>query len=178
MIPSRFWPPVYKLLPLWYYQKYLQFPLLLINTTPTSQHIVLSSIGGSFLSTMASNSFSSLRENSQNQEANGVSNQIGPFKGQSPYVPQPLGSLGGPITHTLFNPAISHLPPGLPSPSGLPSPGHLQVDSSNKGSKYLVSSGSLPNLGESLMKWDTYYPYLKSPLGVAQEMGDQKEMGD
>merc|ERR1712163_102993 len=31
---------------------------------------------------------------------------------------------------------------------GLPSPGQRQVDSSNKGSKYLMSSGSLPNLGE------------------------------
>merc|ERR1711873_278545 len=107
------------------------------------------STGGSFLSTMASsNSFSSLRENSQNQEANGVYTQIGPFKGQSPYIPQPLGSSGGPITHTLFTLAISHLPHGLPSPPGLPSPGQLQVDSSNIGSKYLMSSGSLPELGE------------------------------
>ena len=26
------------------------------------------------------------------------------------------------------------------------------------------------------MKWDTYYLYLKSPLVVDQEMGDQEEM--
>merc|ERR1712082_2399 len=35
----------------------------------------------------------------------------------------------------------------VPQPMGSP-PGHLQVDSSNKGSKYLMSSESLPNLGE------------------------------
>ena len=96
----------------------------------------------------STNSFSSLKENSQNQQANGINVQTGPFKGQSPYVPQPLGSSGGPISHTLFTLAISHLPPspGLPSPPSLPSPGQLQVDSSNIGSKYLMSSGSLPDL--------------------------------
>ena len=89
-------------------------PLPPLNTT------VFSSTGGSFLSIMAStNSFSSQRENSQNHQANGIYIQTGPFKGQSPYIPQPLGSSGGPITHTLFTPAISHLPPppGLPSSS-------------------------------------------------------------
>ena len=68
----------------------------------------------------SSKSFSFGKNDSLNKECNGISNQIGPFKGQSPVVPQPMGS----------------------------SPGHLQVDSSNKGSKYLMSSESLPNLGE------------------------------
>ena len=74
----------------------------------------------------STNSFSSLEENSQNHKTNGIYNQTGPFKGQSPFVPQPLGS----------------------SPPGLPSPGQLQVDSTNIGSKYLISSDSLPVLGE------------------------------
>merc|ERR1712082_242524 len=74
----------------------------------------------------STNSFSSLKENSQNHQTNGINTQIGPFKGQSPFVPQPMGS----------------------SPPGLPSPGQLQVDSTNIGSKYLISSDSLPALGE------------------------------
>merc|ERR1712163_24929 len=93
----------------------------------------------------STNSSFSPEEDSLNHKTNGIYNQTGPFKGQSPFVPQPLGSSGAPISHTLFIPApISHLPP----PPGLPSPGQLQVDSSKIGSKYLMSSDSLPVLGE------------------------------
>ena len=85
----------------------------------------------------STNSFSSPEENSQNHQTNGINTQTGPFKSQSPFVPQPLGSSGAPISHTLF----------VPQPMGS-SPGQLQVDSSKLGSKYLISLDSLPVLGE------------------------------
>ena len=55
---------------------------------------------------------------------------FGPIQGQTPFVPQPMGSSTAPI---------SHLPP---------SPGQLQMGSPIQSSKYLITSNSLPVLGE------------------------------
>ena len=55
----------------------------------------------------------------------------GPVQGQTPFVPQPMGS---PTTAP-----ISHLPP---------SPGQLPMGSPIQNSKYLITSNSLPLLGE------------------------------
>ena len=74
----------------------------------------------------STNSSFSAEKDSLNHKTSGINNQIGPFKGQTPFVPQPMGS-----------------PPGLPS-----SPGQLQVESPILSSKYLISSDSLPVLGE------------------------------
>ena len=84
---------------------------------------------------------------SLNHNQSGINNHIGPFKGQIPFVPQPMGSSTAPISHTLFVPQpmgsstapISHLPP---------SPGQLQMGSPIQSSKYLIASNSLPVLGE------------------------------
>ena len=64
--------------------------------------------------------------------------QIGPFgptNGQTPFVPQPLGSYTAPISHLPY-------PPGL-----LPSPGQLQLGSPSPNGNYLISSNSLPIMG-------------------------------
>ncbi len=71
-------------------------------------------------------SYFSVEKYSLNHKTSGINNQIGPFKGQTPFVPQPMGS-----------------PPGLPS-----SPGQLQVESPIQNSKYLITSNSLPVMGE------------------------------
>ena len=67
---------------------------------------------------------------SLNQNKSGINNHIGPFKGQIPFVPQPMGSSSAPISH-------------LPS-----SPGQLQVESPILSGKYLISLDSLPVMGE------------------------------
>ena len=55
--------------------------------------------------------------------------------GQTPFVPQPLGSSTAPISH-------------LPPPSGLlPSPGQLQLGSPTPNGNYLIASNSLPIMG-------------------------------
>ena len=74
----------------------------------------------------STNSYFSKEKYSLNHNNSGINNHIGPFKGQTPFYPQPMGS-----------------PPGLPS-----SPGQLQVESPILSSKYLISSDSLPVLGE------------------------------
>merc|ERR1712240_992404 len=107
-------------LPLWYTNSSYFLHFYLIYTTPTSQPPCVSFYRRFVPVKMAStNSFSSPEENKRNHKTNGINTQTGPFKGQSPFVPQPLGSSGAPISHTLFiPPPISHLPP----PPGLPSP--------------------------------------------------------
>ena len=55
--------------------------------------------------------------------------------GQTPFIPQPLGSSTAPIFH-------------LPPPSGLlPSPGQLQLGSPTQTGNYLIASNSLPIMG-------------------------------
>ena len=55
--------------------------------------------------------------------------------GQTPFVPQPLGSSSAPISN-------------LPPPSGLlPSPGQLQLGSPTPNGNYLIASNSLPIMG-------------------------------
>ncbi len=106
-----------------------------IYITPPPNTLSLFTIAAVRSSLMDSSKSSSFRkDDSLNKECNGFPNQIGPCKGQSPVVPQPLGA---PIVHSLF----------VPQPMGS-TPGHLQVDSSINGSKYLMSSEPLPNLGE------------------------------
>merc|ERR1712089_21256 len=69
------------------------------------------------------------RYDSQNQYQRGINN------GQTPFVPQPLGSSTAPISH-------------LPPPSGLlPSPGQLQLGSPTQTGNYLIASNSLPIMG-------------------------------
>ena len=68
---------------------------------------------------------------SQNHNQSGINIlTFGPTQGQTPFVPQPMGSSTAPI---------SHLPP---------SPGQLQMGSPIQSSKYLIASNSLPVLGE------------------------------
>ena len=76
----------------------------------------------------------------------------GPVQGQSPlfpvapFVPQPLGSpTTAPIQTLPSGLSISH----VGSPTGLPpSPGQLPMGSPTQNSKYLITSNSLPVLGE------------------------------
>ena len=73
---------------------------------------------------------------SLNQHQSGINFlTFGPTNGQTPFVPQPLGSSTAPISHL-------PLPPGL-----LPSPGQLQLGSPTQTGKYLISSNSLPVMG-------------------------------
>ena len=72
------------------------------------------------------------KNDSQNQHLSGINILTpGPIQGQTPFVPQPMGS---PTTAP-----ISHLPP---------SPGQLPMGSPIQNSKYLIKSNSLPVLGE------------------------------
>merc|ERR1712041_6887 len=69
------------------------------------------------------------RYDSQNQYQSGINN------GQTPFVPQPLGSSTAPISY-------------LPPPSGLlPSPGQLQLGSPTPNGNYLIASNSLQIMG-------------------------------
>ena len=68
---------------------------------------------------------------SQNYNQSGINILTsGPIQGQTPFVPQPMGSSTAPISH-------------LPL-----SPGQLQMGSPIQSSKYLITSNSLPVLGE------------------------------
>ena len=85
---------------------------------------------------------------SQNHNQSGINNfSPGPFQGQIPFVPQPMGSSTAPISHTLFvpQPMGSSTAPIFHLPS---SPGQLQVESPIQSSKYLITSNSLPVMGE------------------------------
>ena len=73
---------------------------------------------------------------SLNQNQSGINIfTFGPTQGQTPFVPQPMGSSTAPI---------SHLPP---SPGLLPSPRKLQLGSPTQTGKYLIASNSLPVMG-------------------------------
>ena len=116
----------------------LTFIICNIPLLPSLIHIVSIS-GGSFQQMSSINSSISGEIDSQNQlQLSGINILTpGPVQGQSPlfpvapFVPQPLGS---PTTAP-----ISHLPP---------SPGQLPMGSPIQNSKYLITSNSLPVLGE------------------------------
>ena len=76
------------------------------------------------------------RYDSQNQDQSGINIlTYWATNGQTPFVPQPLGSSTAPISN-------------LPPPSGLlPSPGQLQLGSPTPNGNYLIASNSLPIMG-------------------------------
>ena len=75
----------------------------------------------------------------------------GSIQGQTPFVPQPMGSpTTAPISH--LPPSPCQLPMGSPTTAPIfhlpPSPGQLPMGSPTQDSKYLIKSNSLPVLGE------------------------------
>ena len=106
-----------------------------LNTSlPTSQHLLYHYKLAIRSLQMSSSTSSSYPEGYDNLNQS----QIGPFgptNGQTPFVPQPLGSYTAPISHLPY-------PPGL-----LPSPGQLQLGSPSPNGNYLISSNSLPIMG-------------------------------
>ena len=115
---------------MWYKKLFFSFTIYNIPLLTSLLHVVLIS-GGSFQQMSSTNTSFPKGNDSQNQNQSGINIFTpGPFQGQTPFVPQPMGSSTAPI---------SHLPP---------SPGQLQMGSPIQSSKYLITSNSLPVLGE------------------------------